>query len=122
MADQLLAAQVAIEKKDQMLLACSESAKLISRIDKSGGWQKAEKALLETLYLKPDPSLLRAHDAEVRKPLVEALQELFAMIEEGLLVRDISKDHEADYFTKALKFTQRLSKARTPLAQVEEEK
>jgi hypothetical protein len=46
----------------------------------------------------------------------EALNDLFGMMEEGLLVRDISNDHKTDYFVKAEKFTQRLVKAKSALS------
>ncbi len=48
--------------------------------------------------------------------LADALKDMFAMIEEGLLVRDISKDGQPDYAIRMLRFTQRLAKANTALA------
>jgi hypothetical protein len=45
----------------------------------------------------------------------EALRDMFAMIDEGLLVRDISHDHEPDFYMKAIQFSMRLAKAKKAL-------
>jgi len=63
-------------------------------------------------------SVMEFDCAEVRKPLVEALTDLFAMIEEGFLVRDTSRDASPDYFKQALQFTQRLAKCHDSLVKV----
>jgi len=49
----------------------------------------------------------------------EALVDLFNMIEEGLLVRDITGDNSADYHQNAIAFVMRLKNARAALAQEE---
>ena len=48
--------------------------------------------------------------------VIEAARDLFAMIDEGLLVRDISKDAEPSFAMDALKFTMRLKKTPEALA------
>jgi hypothetical protein len=45
------------------------------------------------------------------KELKEALRDLFSMMEEGFLVRDISKDHEPNWVFKMMSFVSRLKKA-----------
>ncbi len=55
----------------------------------------------------------------------EALADMFAMIDEGLLVRDISKDHLSGWAARQITFVQRLAKNKTALqspARVAEEK
>ena len=63
---------------------------------------------------------LEADNARLRARLAtkqEALVDLFNMIEEGLLVRDITGDNSADYHQNAIAFVMRLKNARAALAQ-----
>lgn len=51
-------------------------------------------------------------EAQAReKELRDALTDMIAMIDEGLLVRDVSKDHDPDWALKQLAFLKRLKKA-----------
>ena len=52
----------------------------------------------------------------------EALTDIFAMIENGELVRDIKKDGEPNWTIKMLGFVTRLQKAHSALALAEPEK
>lgn len=45
----------------------------------------------------------------------EGIEDLFKMMDEGLLVRDISKDGEAGYAMRALEFVVRLKRAKEAL-------
>jgi len=51
--------------------------------------------------------------------LEAALKDLFAMIDEGLLVRDISKDHESDYHQRMIKLVSRLHQNSEALAEAD---
>ncbi len=44
----------ALKESNQMLVACSESAQILKRVDKSGGWQKAEKGILDLIQRNTD--------------------------------------------------------------------
>ena len=57
--------------------------------------------------------------AEIER-LEDALRDLFAMMDEGLLVRDISQDHDPMWALRALEFTQRLAKAQQVLSPTQE--
>jgi hypothetical protein len=48
---------------------------------------------------------------ELEKELLEALEEVIALIDNGRLVRDISEDHSAGWAIKQLSLVQTLSKA-----------
>jgi len=52
--------------------------------------------------------------------LEAALRDMFAMIDEGLLVRSIVNDHEGDFHLRMVKFMQRLQRAHAPLSQQSE--
>lgn len=43
--------------------------------------------------------------------LLEALEDLFALMEEGQLVRDTSEDNLDSYWTKSMEFVKRIHKA-----------
>ncbi len=47
--------------------------------------------------------------------LREALVDLFALMDEHLLVRDISKDSEPNFHMRTIRFVERLAKARAAL-------
>lgn len=49
--------------------------------------------------------------------LREALRDLFALMDEGFLVRDISRDAEPDWALKMIPFVQRLQKAKAALGE-----
>lgn len=49
--------------------------------------------------------------------LEAALKDVFAMIDEGLLVRNTAFDHEPEWAMQALRFTQRLQKAYVPVSE-----
>ncbi|SRR5260370_30495961 len=63
------------------------------------------------------PHIIKLYGAELEKGneeiarLREALRDVFAMIDEGLLVRETSKDINADYFKRLTSFAMRLVKA-----------
>lgn len=54
---------------------------------------------------------LQAENARYRG----ALEDLFKMMDEGLLVRDISKDWESTYYLRMMDFVMRLKKAKSAL-------
>ena len=49
----------------------------------------------------------------------EAIKDLFAMMDEHLLIRDTSKDADPDYHMRQLKFVGRLAKAQKALGEKE---
>ena len=49
-----------------------------------------------------------------------ALTDLFVMMDEGVLVRDISGDAKPDYVTRMLKFVKRLAAAKQALGESDE--
>ena len=51
--------------------------------------------------------------------LLEALKDIFALMDEGILVRDISNDHKPDWSIKALKLTQILKTAYDAIAKAQ---
>ena len=62
---------------------------------------------------------LLKHEAALRSQrdaLAEALRDMFVMMEEGLLIRDISKDGDSDWGMRMLQFTRRLAAANSALA------
>ena len=44
----------ALKESNQMLVACSESSQILKRVDRSGGWQKAEKGILDLIQRNTD--------------------------------------------------------------------
>lgn len=59
---------------------------------------------------------------EMAENLAEAMADIFQMMDDGSLCRDISDDHKPDYTLRMLKFVERLALAKQSLAQFEEAK
>jgi hypothetical protein len=55
---------------------------------------------------------------EQRDELAEALRDVFALLDEGWLVRDTSHDHREGFAIRVMPLVQRLSKARAALAKL----
>lgn len=89
---------------------------------------KAEKEIPLPLNPALDPLQLAARKdfsnganwcREPLKVAAEALTDLIAMIDEGELVRDISKDHESDYHLRMVKLVSRLQRNGEALTTIE---
>ncbi len=57
----------------------------------------------------------RAAERKIRDDLAEALEELYALIEDGVLVRDVSHDGEPGWALKQLPLVRSLGKAQGAL-------
>lgn len=55
---------------------------------------------------------------ELVKELADALRDIFALMDEHQLVRNVSDDHKPDYAIRMLGFGRRLAKAAAALAKV----
>lgn len=70
---------------------------------------------LALAHLKKQNDALLAENKRLR----EALKDMFALMDEGLLVRDTTADPDPDWALRHLKFLQRLKKAHDALASKE---
>ena len=61
------------------------------------------------------------HYMKQRDAAREALKDLFKMMDEGLLVRDISQDHSPDWATRSMSFVMRIKKAAEGLTAFDQE-
>lgn len=50
-------------------------------------------------------------DVSINSELLSALKDMFAMLDEGLLIRDITNDARDDFYTRTLELVERLSRA-----------
>lgn len=65
-------------------------------------------------YRRQEERVERIRDAAPE--LLEALEWFLTQIDEGTLVRDISKDHESGFSLKMVKFVAQLQKAQAAIA------
>lgn len=87
----------------------------------NGFFEDEDRGFNLTSYITNDDALLISRAPEMLEKLKkaeDALNELFNLIDSGVLVRDISKDHLPEYTINALKLTLKLKDVLTTKTEI----